>query len=67
MKYTLKNTITSLDEILTALKEAFNGDVDLSFKCEDGIPQVIIHIDSGDVVIKEGDSFEIRGSCKYVD
>lgn len=67
MKYTLQNTITSLDEILTAFKEAFNGNVDLSFKCVDGIPQVTVKFHNNVIVLKEGDSFEIRGRCDYVD
>ena len=63
MKYTLENTITSLDEILCALKEKYgdNVDLDLSFNVVNGVPEVTAVIgDDGDViVICEGESIEI--------
>lgn len=63
MKYTLENTITSLDEILCALKEKYgdNVDLDLSFNVIDGVPEVTAVIgDGGDIItIREGESIEI--------
>ena len=63
MKYTLKNTITSLDEILCAFREKYgeNVDLDLSFNVVNGVPEVtaVIGSDGDVIVVREGDSIEI--------